>query len=61
MILYILGGHGPEFESVVVNLTTRESVTLQEVQSMLQIHEVRIENLHASTMIEISQSAAHLT
>uniref|UniRef100_A0A803PXS9 Integrase catalytic domain-containing protein n=1 Tax=Cannabis sativa TaxID=3483 RepID=A0A803PXS9_CANSA len=38
LILYILGGLGPEYESVVVNLTSRTNqLTLQEVQFMLHI------------------------
>ena len=37
LVLYVLGGLGQEFESVVVNLTSRQdNVTLQEVQYMLQ-------------------------
>ncbi|XP_062075385.1 uncharacterized protein LOC133779418 [Humulus lupulus] len=44
LILYILGGLGAEYESVVVNLSSRtESLTLQEVQFMLQIQEMRID------------------
>ena len=35
LILYILGGLGLEFDSVVVNVTSRDSITLQEVQFML--------------------------
>ena len=35
LILYILGGLGSEFEDVIVNLTSRESITLQEVQYIL--------------------------
>ena len=31
LILFILGGLGSEFEAVIVNLTSRESITLQEV------------------------------
>ena len=32
LILYILGGLGYDFESFVVNLTSRNAITLQEVQ-----------------------------
>ena len=36
LILYILGGFGPEYESIVVNLTSRnDALTLQEVQFAL--------------------------
>ena len=59
LILYILGGLGLEFEFVIVNLTLRESVTLQEVQYMLQTHEMRLESLNTTTMVELSHSTAH--
>lgn len=36
LILYILGGLGNEYESMVVKLTSIESFTLQECQFMLQ-------------------------
>ena len=35
LILYILGGLGNDYEVVVINLTSRENVTMQEVQFML--------------------------
>ena len=60
LVLYILGGLGLEYESVVVNLTSRYSLTLQEVQYVLQTHEVRLEYLNATAMVEISDSSAHL-
>ena len=60
LILYILSCLGPEFESVVVNLTLKDSVTLPEVQYMLQTHEMRLESLNAATVVEISDSAANL-
>ena len=59
LILYILRGLGLEFESVIVNLTSGESVTLQEVQYMLQTHEMRLESLNTTTMVELSHSTAH--
>ena len=58
LILHILGGLGPEFESIIVNLTSRESLTLQEVQCLLQTYEMRLENLSASAMLDISKSTA---
>ncbi|XP_062075179.1 uncharacterized protein LOC133779204 [Humulus lupulus] len=37
LILYILGGLGPEYDSVVINLTSRgDRLTLSEVQFLLQ-------------------------
>ena len=59
LILYIFGGLGSGFESVIVNLTSRESVILQEVQYMLQTHEMRLESLNTTTMVELSHSTAH--
>ena len=36
LILYILGGLGPEFETIVVNITSRfEAISLQEVHCFL--------------------------
>ncbi|KZV26181.1 hypothetical protein F511_06348 [Dorcoceras hygrometricum] len=43
-ILHILGGVGPEYESVVVHVTSRvESLSLSEVGALLLAHEGRIE------------------
>ena len=42
-----------------LNLTLGESVTLQEVQYMLQTHEMRLESLNTTTMVELSHSIAH--
>lgn len=52
LILYILGGLGTDYESVVVNLTSRESLTLQEVQFMLQNQEMRLEQLSSSSIVD---------
>ena len=59
LILYILGGLGSEFETVIVNLTSRESITLQEVQYILQTHEMRLESLSAATTVDLSGSSIH--
>ena len=64
IVLYILGRLGPEFESVVVNLTSRDSMALQEVQYMLQTHEMRLENLSsasATSVVDVINPATHLT
>ena len=61
LVLYILGGLGPEYESVTVNLTSKDSVTLVEAQYMLQAHELRLENFNASSVMEVSHAAANLT
>ena len=54
LILYILGGLSLKFDSVVVNVTSLDSITLQEVQFMLQTHEMRLESQNASTTIDLS-------
>ena len=66
LILYILGGIGSEYESVVVNLTSRsEPLTLQDVQFMLQTHDMRIEqqlsslNLNSSSISSSTSPSAH--
>ena len=59
LTLYILGGLGLEFEAIVVHLTSLEFVTLQEVQHMLQTHEMRLESLNSFTMIELSPSTGN--
>ena len=52
LVLYILSGLGPEFDFVVVNLTSKDYVTLLEVQYMLQTNERRLESLNAATVID---------
>ena len=61
LILYILGGLGSDFESVVVNLTSRDAITLQEVQYLLQTHEMRLEQLAATSLTEFSNSNVFFT
>ncbi|KAL6344904.1 hypothetical protein AAG906_006662 [Vitis piasezkii] len=61
LILYILGGLGPEFETIVVNITSRsEAISLQEVHYLLQSHEIRLEQLSATSVIDVPP-AAHIT
>ena len=61
LILYILGGLGPEFETIVVNITSRsEAISLQEVHYLLQSHEVHLEQLLVAYVIDIPP-AAHVT
>ena len=53
LLLYILGGLSSEYNSVVVNLTSRhESVSLQEAQYMLQSQELRIEQQNSVMNVE---------
>ncbi|XP_062083991.1 uncharacterized protein LOC133790363 [Humulus lupulus] len=55
LILYILGGIGPEYDSVVINLTSRvDHVTLPKVQFLLQSQEMRIEQLASNPTTDIS-------
>ena len=52
--------HGTN-KSVVVNLTSRESVTLTEAQFMLQTHELHLETFNSTLSMNISHVEAHLT
>ncbi|PON91412.1 Zinc finger, CCHC-type, partial [Trema orientale] len=62
LILYILGGLGSDYEAVVVNLTSRQdSISLQEVQFLLQNQEMRLEHLLSTTSVDLSSPSAHLT
>ena len=61
LVLYILDGLGSDFESVFVNLTSRESVSLQEVQYSLQTHEMRLEQLSATSVVEFSNVESRVT
>ena len=45
LLLYILGGLGSEYESIVVHLTSRQrAISLEEAQLMLQTQEMKIEH-----------------
>uniref|UniRef100_A0A803Q8Z8 Uncharacterized protein n=1 Tax=Cannabis sativa TaxID=3483 RepID=A0A803Q8Z8_CANSA len=46
-IIYVLIGVGSDYESVVVNLTSKDKLTLQEVQFMLRNHEMRLQLTHS--------------
>ena len=61
LVLYILGGLGPEHESVVVPLTSKDFVTILEFQYVLQTHKMRLENSNTSAMAEVSNSTVHLS
>lgn len=61
LILYILGGLSQEYDPVVVNLTSRyDTLTLQEVQFMLQSQEMRLEQLTSSVSIDLNNPSANL-
>ena len=61
LILYILGGLGPEFETIVVNITFRsEAISLQKVHYLLQSHEIHLEQLSIASVIDIPP-VAHIT
>ena len=61
LCLYILGGLGSEYESVVVALTNRsEQLTLQDLQFSLQTHEMRIQSLASSTIDSVQANLANL-
>ncbi|XP_047326693.1 uncharacterized protein LOC124930387 [Impatiens glandulifera] len=50
LILYVLGGLGPEYESLLVTVTTRPySITVDELSRLLFTHEIRLEFLYANS------------
>ena len=56
LILYILGGLGPEFETIVVNITSKfEAISLQEVHYLVQSHEIRLKQLSAALLLIFHQ------
>ena len=59
LVLYILGGLGSEFDSVVVNLTSKDYVTLPEAQFLLQTQELRLETLNTNPIVDVSHAAAN--
>uniref|UniRef100_A0A803Q3J9 Integrase catalytic domain-containing protein n=1 Tax=Cannabis sativa TaxID=3483 RepID=A0A803Q3J9_CANSA len=62
LALYILGGLGSEYESIVVSLTSRsEPLTLQELQFMLHSHEVRLQQLSAIALQNVQANLANLS
>lgn len=61
LILYIRGGFRPIYESVVVNLTSRNnSLILLEVQFVLQTHKMRLHSQLSSGHVAF-QPAANVT
>ena len=60
-VLHILGGLGSVYESVIVNLSSKDSVTLPEAHFTLQAHELRLEQFNSSTGLEVSHDTAHLS
>ena len=60
LVLYVSGGLGPEYESVVVTLTSKDSVSITEAQFLLQTHKSRLENFHSVQMIDVSSASANV-
>lgn len=61
LVLFVLGGLGSEYESVVVNLTSEDSLTLPEAQFMLQNQESRLKALDSSISSDTpSHASAYL-
>ena len=58
LVLYILGGLGPEYESVVVNLAARDSVTLTELQFSLQIHEMWLAQQNSTGTLDLQNPSS---
>lgn len=55
LVLHVLGGLGPEFDVVVVNLTTRSAVpALEEVHSILHTHEMRVAQANTVNNINLN-------
>uniref|UniRef100_A0A803P2J3 Retrotransposon Copia-like N-terminal domain-containing protein n=1 Tax=Cannabis sativa TaxID=3483 RepID=A0A803P2J3_CANSA len=58
-VMYILGGVGHEYETVVILLTARaDALTLQEVQYMLQNQEMRIEQTNSQNLDNVQANYA---
>ncbi|XP_047326457.1 uncharacterized protein LOC124930141 [Impatiens glandulifera] len=50
LILYVLGGLGPEYESLLVVVTTRpDSINVDDFSGLLLTHEIRLESLYANS------------
>uniref|UniRef100_A0A803P3U5 Retrovirus-related Pol polyprotein from transposon TNT 1-94-like beta-barrel domain-containing protein n=1 Tax=Cannabis sativa TaxID=3483 RepID=A0A803P3U5_CANSA len=61
LVLHLLNGLGPEFDSVVSGITTRsDNVSRKEVQALLLSHETRLER-HTTMMDLSNKMAANLT
>uniref|UniRef100_A0A803QGW3 Uncharacterized protein n=1 Tax=Cannabis sativa TaxID=3483 RepID=A0A803QGW3_CANSA len=59
LILYILGGLGGEYDPAIVNLTSKETVTIQEVQFLLQTQEIRIEQMNSIAALDLQNPTAN--
>ena len=60
LILQILGGLGPDYNSIIASLTTRENdLSLSSVHSILLTHEQRL-NLQQSVPADITSITAHM-
>ncbi|XP_062118834.1 uncharacterized protein LOC133832512 [Humulus lupulus] len=61
LILYILPGVGNEYEMVVVNLTSKDPVTILEVLYLVHNHEMRLELNQATSVLDLSGAAANFS
>ena len=59
LVLYILEGLGSKFDSVVVYLTSKDSVTLPEAQCLLQRQELRLETLNTNPIVDVSHATTN--
>ena len=59
LVLYILGGLGSKFDSVVVNLTSKDFVTLPKAQFLLQTQELRLETLKTNPIVDVSHATTN--
>ena len=46
---------------MVVNLTSKDSITLPEAQFMLQAHELRLENFHSASALDLIAAIAQIS
>lgn len=61
LILNVLSGVGHEYDPVVVLVSSQKNtMTLQEVQYLLMLHEQRIEQLYGGLRLELGSATANL-
>lgn len=60
LVRYILGGLGSDYDSVVVNITARATMSsIEEIYSLLLTHESRIEQVNNIATIDLGSPAAN--
>lgn len=60
LLLYIMSALGPEYDSVVINVTTRQNaLSLEEIQFLILNQEQRIEQQHNIMAAEVTNAIAN--